>query len=299
MKKLSFALALLIAAVAGKPASAALTFTNSIVNGFNTYQDQSFDLIADNGDGVFSVGDVLYGFAVLDDRTFPPSGGLVVDSTYMVFSQQVSAIGVPTILGTTVSFAPTTVAGLTLSSLTGGASTDPGAIFAIFEKPAGFGDLINNGAGVPANIATIIGGSFTASAGFGTATSEADDFFTAVVINPGAFTLATVLSNGEQVGSFTAGLTILEQPGLPSVIFNELVVAINPGSAGSLHELSISEGGISGVGNAPTSPSPYSYGDQLKATIHATVIPEPTSMLAWMGLACCSLLVVRRRRKSA
>jgi hypothetical protein len=285
----------LTVALSNSKADAALSFTGSVVNGINTWQDQSLEVVIDaDNNGFISNGDILYGFARLDSQT-TPANALITDSTYIVFSQQVVNYDVGDIY---IEFAPTTNVSYTLSALTGDA-IDSNAFLAIYQNVAGFGDLVVNNAGNAANIATISAGQFILSAGIG----ETDDFFTAQAVNPGAVNLNFVVDDGADVAFFGAGLTILEQPGLPAVVFAGDVSAIELGTlTQTFHELRISGGTVSGRGVAALNPNPYSFINQLQATVNVEqIVPEPASMLVWSGLSIVGfgLAAARKRRLAA
>ncbi len=133
-------------------------FSSTLTPGFdNRYEDNSRELFFDNpggtADHVFGTGDVILGWVRIDNKTAPNGLDLTLPSPhiYAVFTQQVVGIS-----GSAVIFGPTTVAGLTLATITGSA-VSPTAVFAVYDSIAGFGtDLVTTS---PGNVGT--GGAVT------------------------------------------------------------------------------------------------------------------------------------------
>lgn len=283
-------LTLIASALTGGQASAGV-LTNTLSNGRNTYEDKSRDIVVDvDGSKTLSAGDILYGFARLDNKaTDPNSGPLDTDTVYVAFSQTVVTIPASPF----VAFAPT-VGAFSLSTLTGDA-IDPGAFFAVYQDAGGFGDLLNNALGA-ANITTIAGGDLILTAGLG----KPDDYFQAFPI----FSSLT-LSNafiGTTVAVFSAGLTVLQQPGLPSVTFNENIAG-SPFVGGlptDRHQLVIGSGAAQWAGplDVTLNPSGYTYFDTLKVTVDVALVPEPMSMAVWGGLVGLGYIGAFRRRRA-
>jgi len=107
----------------------------------NSVQDESREAYVDaNRDGLFGAGDVIFGYIRLNN--FAPSGAATNNSVYGVFSQQITAVN-----GTSITFGATTVAGLTLSALTGVAAP-AGSIASFYDNAAGYSvDLITTALG--------------------------------------------------------------------------------------------------------------------------------------------------------
>jgi hypothetical protein len=96
-----------------------------------------------DGDDTFSVGDVLLGFARIDDHAAPTGAfGPLGNRVYSIFTQQVAAIN-PTGSTHQIVFEPTTAAGLTLTDIIG-VATPANSFSAVYDNPAPFPtDLIN------------------------------------------------------------------------------------------------------------------------------------------------------------
>jgi hypothetical protein len=90
-----------------------------------------------SGDNRFSVGDVIAG--IVEIRLVNSTDISHPDHIYGVFSQQVASI-VPNGTNFDVFFAPTTVAGLTLSDLTGQAQP-AGGFVAVYTAAGGYGSV--------------------------------------------------------------------------------------------------------------------------------------------------------------
>jgi len=138
--KVKFTALMLALSLGGVGVASATTFAGGLVGGKNTLLDESRETYVDaNGDGRFSVGDVIFGYIRISD--FQPGGAAANNQVYGIFSQQVAAGSA----GRNVIFQPTTVAGLTLFDLTGSnANVGANAIAAFYDKTPAFTDLINN-----------------------------------------------------------------------------------------------------------------------------------------------------------
>jgi hypothetical protein len=110
----------------------AVTINNGLTPGvFNLVQDESRETYVDaNANGLFDTGDVIFGFIQI--QNFSPSGALANNAVYGVFSQQVTSIS-----GQSINFGATTVTGLTLAALTGGAQP-AGSIATFYDNSAGY-----------------------------------------------------------------------------------------------------------------------------------------------------------------
>ena len=131
----------------------------------NFFEDESREAYLDvNGDNTFGVGDVLLGFARMDDHTAPAGAfGALGNRVYAVFSQQVADINA-TASTHEVIFKPTTVAGLKLSDLFPGLGIPAEGMVAAFDSTTPLPiDLINTSpgditTGPPGGVATYPGG---------------------------------------------------------------------------------------------------------------------------------------------
>lgn len=114
-------------------------------NAINFFEDNSREAFFDvNNSGTFNAGDVLVGYLQVETRSAPSSIG-VQGTMYAIFSQQVQSISASGI----VTFTPTTVAGLTLSTFVPGAEAN--AYLAIYTRPLGVPDLTAVGSGAGFN----------------------------------------------------------------------------------------------------------------------------------------------------
>ena len=131
--------------------NAAVFLGNIYVSGQdNLFEDQDREAFIDRSpagdaaDDMFGVGDIFIGFSRIDDHTSPAGAfGDLGNRVYTIFSQQVVDVNTT---GATheVIFAPTTVAGLTLSDITGIAGLPAGGFIALFDSPVPLpNDLIN------------------------------------------------------------------------------------------------------------------------------------------------------------
>jgi hypothetical protein len=238
----------------------------------------------------------------------------------------VLTIGGNPVLGT-IDFQPTTASGLKLSDIVPGAPAN--GIVAIYSSPTPITDLINNSAGDANSNGTtnlwdyfkVIKDNMTLSAvaGFGTAPSQADDYFKATASAPAGLALlstggtATIpnIAQGVTVANFHAGLSILLNND-PTVIYNELVQSTNT----TFHQLVIKNGNVSGMSGATNSSEWSSILPDAAATyanknpggfitdadflVNVTVIPEP-STLTLMGsiLSVLGVGYASRRRQVA
>jgi hypothetical protein len=264
----------------------------------------------------------------------PNPGAAVNNQIYIIFSQQIESIidqnASATVNAYDIEFEATTVAGLTLSDLVGSAMP-AGAIAALYEVPGGFPfdyitefpgnvsattrtDGIPSQAGAD-NIFDLIqsivsNGTLGLVAGFGDngATDPlgftAPDFYKAFTQNIAAASdpfannsLIPGIPPSQQLAGFAAGLTIL-QNNLPDAQFNELVFQADPFTTdGGLFDITISNASVSGSAAAGFTDTTYvpSFRDQAQVTVNATIVPEPTSFLAWIGLSAIGFVVVNRR----
>ena len=352
------------AVVAWAGPTQASIFQNTHVGGvLNVYNDQSYESIFDLAggadgseapDGKFGVGDVIVGWLRLDDRSIPSGAPTIPDDDlYAVFTQEVSALtkedlfnGDGDLVSTKydLTFKPTTVAGLTLEDLVGSlpAGLKGDAAVALYEDvginldSTSPGDVDSDGSLTIFDfIDRIAMGNRDLIAGFGDGVVEdlaGDDFWvgegTVGVGGLNLFDDLTVLygapTNSPSVATFNIGLSVLyadngveylEKVGFPG----------QPPGASSLHELTITDGDVSGAsdkmfdfGGADVNPYFFNftlvagvvaitededdlvaYGISDDAVVSIFPIPEPCSVLIWGLLSGLGLVCVNPRRKRA
>ena len=125
----------------------------------NTLNDNSLEGFVDRSvtgtpDGVFGVGDVVVGYLHIEQR-IQPGNQSAGNNVYVAFSQQVvatSVVGTATI----VTFAPTTVAGLTMADITGIGGLSANTMVAVYSAPgAGFSVDLTSGTLPPDAVAPL------------------------------------------------------------------------------------------------------------------------------------------------
>lgn len=299
-------------------AAQATTINAGLVPGVpNLVIDESREAYVDAGSpGVFGVGDVIFGYIRISD--FQPSGLTGGNSVYGIFSQEVIAVGGP--LGITVTFGPTTVAGLTLSALTG-AATPVGSIVALYDTAAFSVDLINASPGGATKMKDYLDlitaeGTLRLIAGF----SDVDDFLLSTTALIGAPTSSLI--------GVPSGITIASTAGALSVLFNATIFTYDdtvPASGPpplfgpfALAEIGVSSGTVAGTSPALPSPQTWLVADypgfsftQCTSVLGADTpcgfidknnfnvnpqLPEPSTHLL-LGLALLALAGFRLRRK--
>lgn len=312
-------------AMAGIGSAQAVTITQGLVNGQNDLVDESRETYVDaNTNGLFDAGDVIFGYIRISD--FQPAGNSGNNQVYGVFSQQVSGF-FTNFIGTFITFAPTTVAGLTLADLLGDASISASAMAAFYDRPTSYVDLINsNPPGPPADMTGYISyiksnGTRQVVAGF----SDADDFLQSQLqsslVLPGGpnGAIPTVPSSITLTGNVGA-LSILENN--TTLVFNDVVPVLreNPipfAPSLVLAEVAVSSGTTAGAAGSSVLPQPKNWleaggpyaqcataaGDvacgftnKNNFTVNVT-IPEPGS-LALLSAALLGVAGFARRRKS-
>jgi hypothetical protein len=263
-RKLASVLAVTGALAAAGVAQAA-TIDGGLVVGRNTLLDESRETYVDNGDGLFGVGDVIFGYIRISD--FQPSGAAGNNQVYGVFSQQVLAGSA----GRNVVFGATTVAGLTLKELLGNnANVGASALAAFYDSPAPFTDLINsNPAGPPANMQGYIDyirntGALRVVAGFG----DADDFLFSeislqatglgvAVGSPNIIFTNPALGPNYTIASNFGAFSVLYND--TSFVFNDVVPTGNPVGGAVLGEIVISSGTTAGANTDDVLPFPKNW----------------------------------------
>jgi len=366
MKRLTLLICVLAVVAWAVPTEASVLWQTLVGNELNVYEDQDRQTIFDvDGSGSFTQGDIFLGFVQFDNRSLPlPGATLPAGSLHAVFSHILAADPVVTPFGGfniyDMTFAPTPAANaLSLQTLLGidPGNTLPGApIVALYEDVNL--DLIANSPGdfngdnafnILDFVAKIGSGNLDAVAGEGDGITEdlsptsLDDHWTASALLPaGADVIANIqlhenfrLSGGTiGTNSFEAGLSILDGAGPNDPYFLEMV---SDGTHGSLHEITIINGSISGgadlfypdpfVGgqvinpffsNVPTLlfPNPPGgppanavaagqingwdyYGTSSNADFVVFPIPEPASIVVWSLLGLVAGVMVWRRKRAA
>lgn len=293
--------------------SVASIFPDDIGNGSNVFQDQSRENFIDvDGGGTLNKGDVILGFARVDDQNQPPNGP-INNQLYVILSQQFAAD--PTVVATvgtktiySFSFEPTTAAGLTLSDLLGG--LDPGGIsegmFALVQKSTQFSkNLVTEAPNAAPTMADFLNlltteGSLVGVAGIAAGSDDAfngttgllesaagaseNDFvkdLTVFTTNPQNF------QGVDNLADYEAGLSIIYNA-FPQIQYNEVV-----NSSFGTHQL-VASGPVNGALNLPntfggTDYFPFAFSDRVDFEFNATVVPEPSSIVAWGLLSLISL----------
>jgi hypothetical protein len=311
LRKVSVVLAAGLLAGVMAPAQAGLISSVLSANADNTFEDLSREAYVDaNHDGLFDTGDVLTGFVQIEKKT-SPNGINTPNQIYAIFSIQVAGIGTPA-CPNCVLFAPTTTAGLTLSTLVPGAgATD---MVAVFDRTAGFsvdlitaspGDRTGNGTTTLADYFNLIEteGTLELTAG---PTNVGDFFTSSLSVTPGAFTTAFIaaLPNTAGVGSTTAalganvnnlGVTLVPDtgpalnPAIPAFINDQVEISKGAiaGASGAVNapEWTSAQEFVSGLQcGAPGGPQTTGCGFTDNATIIIHPVPEPGSLLL-LGVA--------------
>jgi hypothetical protein len=300
--------------VVASPVTATTVSQGLTPNVLNTIEDQDREAYIDaNEDGTFNVGDVLIGFARIDN--FLPAGLAAGNQVYAVISNQVLAIN-----GNFVSVGavdPVANPGLTLSALTGDA-INADALFAIYDTAGSFGDLVSAPVGVSMldNITFIAGGNLQLSLGI----VAADDFHTTElnalgsVILVGSNAPITGLSAALPIAGFTSGLSVLDNntgftfadavptfDALTGVQTNQVGIANGAvrGAAGDGNEAIFTN--VPGFAQCQTDPAngtvPCGFVTDADFFIFPTAVPAPGALvLLGVGLAGIAGAGYLRRR---
>jgi hypothetical protein len=340
MKRLLTIFAALALALAfGDSARADGFLANIYVSGFeNLVEDQDREAFVDvDASGSFSVGDVLVGWARMDDHSAPPgSFGPLGNRVYGIFSQEVAAIN-PTGGTHQVVFKPTTVAGLKLSDIVPGASAS--GFLAMFDRFAPFPtNLISTSPGNLTGSATVniwdyFAAIQTAShlayvAGIGNAgglvgalgpTALLPDHFIARTTPTGSALIGSTagiagLGSGVTIAGFESGLSILQNFDT-TVVYNRLVsateTALLPDGMGGfvLHDLSISGGTVKGsagavnvaewskIGPDNALTNPGGFITDADLSVNVTVLVPEPTSISLAAFGIAGLVVPYLRRK--
>ena len=299
LKKVGLAVA--VAGVFAAGAAQATTIAGGLVNGFNLVIDESREAFIDNPggtpNGTFGVGDVIVGYIKISD--FNTKGVSANNQVYGIFSQQVTGV-----VGGSVTFGATTVAGLRLSDITGCSSCANG-IFALYDRTTPYPvDLVNaspGGATTMKDYTDFIKNNGTLELVGGFDLGFPSDFLTSFSSFAGAPTSSFIgLPSSVAVASTGAALSITTNNTGFKFVPDVLSVSA-PGYTPLLlaaSSLGVSGGAVSGSGGASPSPQAWlsaaGYGaftQCLSATsantpcgfidknnFNVDVIPEPTSM---------------------
>jgi len=246
-------------------AHAQTTINNGLVPGvFNLVQDESREAYVDaNRNGLFDTGDVIFGYIRISN--FSPAGLNSGNAVYGVFSQQITSTGP----GGSINFGATTVAGLTLSALTGVAAP-AGSIASFYDSAAGYStDLITTALGGATSMKNYIdfitsNGTLRLTAGL----SRPSDFLVSGASNPaivgGATSAFIGAPSNVAIASTGGGLTILTNN--TNFSYAALVSASTPPGytpffIDPIAQLGISGGSVSGSGapGATATPNPQNW----------------------------------------
>jgi hypothetical protein len=313
----------------GSSAQAGLLDTYLVPNAINFFEDNSREAYFDaNNSGFFDAGDVLVGYLRIEQRT-APSVQDTGNTLYAVFSQQVAGINASGV----VSFAPTTVAGLELSSFAAGAEAN--ALVALYSGDVGLdltlvnpGDVSGNGTITLLDyLQAITAGTLELTAGIAAAS---DDQFKALVSTTLPLSTATIagLSTTSGIASFEAMMSILTNNtsfSFADVCSTGFFAGIGGIPAGTCATLQLVTGNVLGAGNAAngefrdgsefgafqqcdTDPAtgtqnntPCGFIDNADINVLPVSVPEPASMILFgFGLAALGMYGrhSRNRKKS-
>lgn len=286
------------------PAQAGVLGSNLSFDGLvDTIEDTSVDNVIDNGDGILSAGDVLYGIASIDSTTAqnPTSGSLAI-----AFATEIASINATGGITFGLVSDPLKDIESLLGPTFAGSFSDPGrTIFAVLGNAAAKGSLEDPETGQTGALFT---GNFTDDGfggGLGGFASEggwsveltgglvaADDFFEAQLFAPiDAFGFATAIQR--------AAFSVIDSTLGAGVVFTDVSVDPLLGGGTVQADVSLFDGSVNGllaVGRTPTTGGLNGWLYRDSADFQINAVPEPSALLAFAGIGFAG--VVSRRRRS-
>lgn len=300
-----------------------------------TFEDDSRELLLDvDGNGGVSPGDVLVGYAAIGN-TFNPATG-VDNSIYAVFSQTfdgatfgsvTNGAGNTRYFGEFTATPSASIASLdnllpNLSASIGGFA--PGTMLAFVEVAGGFSqDLITANLPALGNVNGAITNILDAegSLAFTAGLVNTEDFFAfeTAFLPPSrdfvanGIAVTETISSSLILGNFGAGLSMTGNYLGSSVIFNRVIQSeffVNGSDTnygeGELYDLAITNGNFGGIntgdGSDPTAlvqGGGMSFINNADAVVSATIVPEPSSIVAFLAVGALGVVGARRRRNRA
>lgn len=294
------------------------------------FEDDSREMLFDiDNNGSVSPGDVLVGYAAIGQTSNPTTG--VNNSIYAVFSQTFD----PATFGSNTNvqgtryfgeFAATpsaSVASLdnllpTLSASIGGFA--PGTMIAFVEVAGGFSEnLITTNlpalGGIDGAITDILDAEGTLA--FTAGLQDPEDFFVfettrltaATDFVAGSIDLTEDIPFSSQLGNFGAGLSITGNYLGNMVTFNRVIGTTfevastgNIYGFGNLYDVAILNGNFGGINDGAgglIQGGGLNFVNNADLVVNATVVPEPSSIVAFLAVGALGVVGARRRRNRA